>query len=210
MQDIEVHLQFWTYAMLYSIALWALFSARAIHGRAWLCAFLIGRYIVTGWNYVGQILLRSELLTTDQYRDFLVSGSRAISQPVNVLSYAALVGFLLVQRSPAGTRVGAKKLLFSFAGRLTRRPFWVVTLTLAAVNTYLAFALTSSPGPTVSDGWTMAPFGTYLLWLPVSVWISLATQVKRWHDRDKSGWWVLIGFVPVVGWAWSLVEAGFL
>jgi hypothetical protein len=30
-------------------------------------------------------------------------------------------------------------------------------------------------------------------------WVSLAAQVKRWHDLDRSGWMVLLGFVPVVG-----------
>jgi hypothetical protein len=26
----------------------------------------------------------------------------------------------------------------------------------------------------------------------------LTIQVKRWHDLDQSGWWVLIGFIPYV------------
>ena len=28
---------------------------------------------------------------------------------------------------------------------------------------------------------------------------SLALQVRRLHDTDRSGWWVLIGLVPLVG-----------
>lgn len=35
-------------------------------------------------------------------------------------------------------------------------------------------------------------------------------QIKRWHDLDKSGWWVLINFIPIVGGLWCLVECGFL
>jgi uncharacterized membrane protein YhaH (DUF805 family) len=31
-----------------------------------------------------------------------------------------------------------------------------------------------------------------------------------WHDRNKSGWWVLIAFVPVIGGLWYLIECGFL
>jgi len=34
--------------------------------------------------------------------------------------------------------------------------------------------------------------------------------VKRYHDRDKSGWWVLIIFLPVIGALWYLIECGFL
>lgn len=39
---------------------------------------------------------------------------------------------------------------------------------------------------------------------------TLAVASKRWHDRDKSGWWSLIGLVPVVGALWLIVENGFL
>ncbi len=28
---------------------------------------------------------------------------------------------------------------------------------------------------------------------------SLAVQVRRLHDLDRSGWWLLIGFIPLVG-----------
>ena len=33
----------------------------------------------------------------------------------------------------------------------------------------------------------------------------LAVTVRRLHDIDKSGWWVLIGLIPVVGFIWLLV-----
>ncbi len=44
----------------------------------------------------------------------------------------------------------------------------------------------------------------------VLAWTHLAVFVKRWHDRDKSGWWVLINLIPIIGWLWTLVECGFL
>ena len=33
----------------------------------------------------------------------------------------------------------------------------------------------------------------------------LAVCVRRLHDIGKSGWWVLIGLVPVIGGIWLLV-----
>jgi uncharacterized membrane protein YhaH (DUF805 family) len=39
---------------------------------------------------------------------------------------------------------------------------------------------------------------------------SLAVAAKRFHDRDKSGWWVLIIFIPIVGIIWYIVELGCL
>ena len=54
---------------------------------------------------------------------------------------------------------------------------------------------------------------TGAVWTIVGVlafWISLAVGVKRWHDRNKSGWWMLIILVPVIGSLWYLIECGFL
>lgn len=41
-------------------------------------------------------------------------------------------------------------------------------------------------------------------------WPALAVSVKRWHDRDRSGWWLLLNLMPVVGWLWALVGNGLL
>lgn len=42
------------------------------------------------------------------------------------------------------------------------------------------------------------------------LWPALAISVKRWHDRDKPGWWALIAFVPVIGWIWVSIENGLM
>ncbi|MEE4200185.1 MAG: DUF805 domain-containing protein [Erythrobacter sp.] len=46
-------------------------------------------------------------------------------------------------------------------------------------------------------------FGTYgpltsLLGLALIV-PGLAVQVRRFHDQDKTGWLVLLGFIPIIG-----------
>ena len=43
----------------------------------------------------------------------------------------------------------------------------------------------------------------------LSAWVSFASTVKRFHDRDKSGTWYLVNFVPFGGF-WILVECGVL
>lgn len=43
-----------------------------------------------------------------------------------------------------------------------------------------------------------------------SIWPGLAVSIKRWHDRGKSGWWILIALVPLIGGLWALIETGFL
>jgi uncharacterized membrane protein YhaH (DUF805 family) len=27
------------------------------------------------------------------------------------------------------------------------------------------------------------------------------------HDIDKSGWWILVSFIPFVGWIWFIILA---
>ena len=44
----------------------------------------------------------------------------------------------------------------------------------------------------------------------VMIWPSVAILAKRWHDVDKSAWWILIALVPVVGGIVALVFNGFI
>jgi uncharacterized membrane protein YhaH (DUF805 family) len=94
------------------------------------------------------------------------------------------------------------KLLFSFEGRISRKPFWMFILVVfigTIITTFIDTATTGQDSGIAS-----------LLFILIIFWPSLAIQVKRWHDRDKSGWWVLINFVPILGPIWALVENGFL
>lgn len=48
-----------------------------------------------------------------------------------------------------------------------------------------------------------------LLVFPLLIVVIIA-QIKRWHDRDESGWWVFINLIPLIGGLWSLIECGCL
>ena len=52
--------------------------------------------------------------------------------------------------------------------------------------------------------------GVIFVMVVLATWIHIAVAVKRYHDRNKSGWWVLIVFLPVIGGLWYLIECGFL
>jgi uncharacterized membrane protein YhaH (DUF805 family) len=52
--------------------------------------------------------------------------------------------------------------------------------------------------------------GSYLFINFLGLWASLAITVKRYHDRNKLGGWILIGIIPYVGWIWMIIELGFL
>ncbi|WP_431283758.1 DUF805 domain-containing protein [Humitalea sp. 24SJ18S-53] len=108
---------------------------------------------------------------------------------------------------------------FSFQGRLRRRHFWllyVLPLIVAhaaatALDATLGFITLKDIAP--EDGYGVAAYGMGPFMIVVglvNLWAGLAAQVKRWHDRDKSGWWVLIALVPLIGQIWALVVVGFL
>ena len=100
-----------------------------------------------------------------------------------------------------------KWLLFSFEGRLNRQPYWIMVILMGLLNGgFQRYLYGYGPMGEPMGGGGMVGLALAIL----SIWIGFAVQIKRWHDRDKSGWWALLNFVPVLGWIWILVECGFL
>jgi uncharacterized membrane protein YhaH (DUF805 family) len=109
--------------------------------------------------------------------------------------------------------------LFSFSGRLNRARFWLIGIASEIVLIVVVGILTVVGGgsmdmavdgsmPTIGGG---IVGGIVAFVTVVAVfWINLAVGVKRFHDRGKTGWWVLISLVPVIGGLWFLIECGFL
>jgi uncharacterized membrane protein YhaH (DUF805 family) len=94
------------------------------------------------------------------------------------------------------------RVLLDPRGRLSRRGFWLWGVAALAGLAILLHALL---------GIARVRFATSeQIVNGLLLWPALAVSVKRWHDRDRSGWWVLVLLVPVVGWIWTLVVNGFL
>lgn len=78
-----------------------------------------------------------------------------------------------------------------FNGRSTRREFWIFTLVLTLIA-IVGMVLDSAAG----NGTHGRPMvATFLLVVPHYI-PALAVSVRRLHDIDKTGWWVLIGLLP--------------
>ena len=90
--------------------------------------------------------------------------------------------------------------LFNIHGRVRRRDFWLSMAVFAAIGLY--FGKRYLAGLTHNDG--------QFLLAAVAVFSVMMITTKRFHDRGKSGWWILPGLVPVVGWAWMLWEIGLM
>ncbi len=108
-----------------------------------------------------------------------------------------------------------QSLLFSFQGRVNRAKFWLVHLA-AWVIVAVVFgvilggaAMSSDPRAALASVGVVGGLVLLVVYI-LMIWISLAIAAKRWHDRNKSAWWILIAFVPVVGAFWYLIECGFL
>lgn len=92
----------------------------------------------------------------------------------------------------------------NFDGRLNRQPFWIATLVL-----WVASVVASLIASVIFGSGFFGSLVQLVIALAV-LYPSLAVAVKRCHDRDKSGWWVLIALIPILGWIWYIVELGFL
>lgn len=110
-----------------------------------------------------------------------------------------------------------KDLFFSFEGRINRAKFWLGNVILWAVYVVLmllgggGIMMSMDPNAPQAASGGMGVMGIVVLIIYIAtIWPALAIGVKRWHDRDKSGWWVLIALVPIIGGLWYLIECGFL
>lgn len=85
----------------------------------------------------------------------------------------------------------------TFSGRARRSEYWWWYLFVTIVFV-VAGALDQAIGLTYSDltlggGWLATIAGLVFL-IP-----NLAVGVRRLHDTGRTGWWLLIGLVPVIG-----------
>jgi uncharacterized membrane protein YhaH (DUF805 family) len=92
------------------------------------------------------------------------------------------------------------ELLFSFKGRIRRLHFWVAALAIGAAAATITAVLDLAAGATgsftlVPDTETFEPTGPFAVGVfavgAANLWINFALSVKRLHDRDRTGWWLL-------------------
>jgi len=110
-------------------------------------------------------------------------------------------------------------LLFGFSGRIGRGKWWlaesaIVLIWALIVALFAAFVGVVDPSSEHAAGELSnggLSVGVALLaGIVLNVWINVAATVKRFHDRDKSGVWFCIVFVPIIGPIWQIVECGML
>lgn len=76
-----------------------------------------------------------------------------------------------------------------FDGRATRQQYWMFFLMV-----FIASIVLSIVDGVLSTNAVLVGLFQLAVFLP-----SIAIAIRRLHDIDKSGWWLLISFVPIVG-----------
>jgi uncharacterized membrane protein YhaH (DUF805 family) len=88
----------------------------------------------------------------------------------------------------------------TFSGRARRSEYWWFFLFTFLVSIAAAVIDTTAFGTKVEDNGPVSIITGLAFLLP-----SLAVSVRRLHDVDHSGWFLLIGLIPIVGWIVLLV-----
>ncbi|MEQ4303983.1 DUF805 domain-containing protein [Plantactinospora sp. B6F1] len=84
-----------------------------------------------------------------------------------------------------------------FGGRARRSEYWwffLFSILVGIATSILDSALGTDFEGSSGSGGLLNLLASLALLLP-----SLAVAVRRLHDTDRSGWWILIGLIPLVG-----------
>jgi len=177
-------------------ALFALTVRRAVC-RGWLGA---GRTV--NWNFVAAFALPL----------FALFACASLKTEVHLnwtapafLSLVMGGGAMLAEQSKRATsEINPEKttsisaLLFSFEGRITRAQWWGYFVPYFVI--YLALVIVGVSSQSTAVGFVYA----ILMLVP-----TIAVNVKRCHDRNRSGWFMLISIIPILN-LWYPVEICFL
>ena len=83
----------------------------------------------------------------------------------------------------------------AFSGRAGRKEYWMFILfDVIAAFVALVLDIMISAASGRNDGCVF-----YLLYLLASLIPTLTVSVRRLHDTGRSGWWLLLSFVPFGG-----------
>ena len=94
----------------------------------------------------------------------------------------------------------------TFGGRSRRSEYWFAQLFLLITNLVAAGIDLALLGGDVDQFMAQGGGGIVgLVWIAVTLVPLIAVLVRRLHDTNRSGWWALIGLIPLAGFIVLLV-----
>lgn len=88
------------------------------------------------------------------------------------------------------------RLYADFSGRASRSEFWTFSIACGLIGVLLSELSAALRFPFVFQDYGLLDASFQLAVLVPSI----AVTTRRLHDVNKSGWWQLIGLVPLIGW----------
>ncbi|WP_129045150.1 DUF805 domain-containing protein [Companilactobacillus metriopterae] len=106
--------------------------------------------------------------------------------------------------------------LIDFSGRANRPDYWwpiiinyVLGILIVLFGISLVTILENFTGMKITGNiYSFASILSAILIYIISIiiWlVTLSLKVRRLHDTDRSGWWVLIEFIPIIGTIWFFI-----
>ncbi|MBE9570147.1 MAG: DUF805 domain-containing protein [Proteobacteria bacterium] len=90
-----------------------------------------------------------------------------------------------------------KKVYLRWNGRITRKTYWIFSIPVVLFYLCSVFII-----PPNNETFSM-------IILLLVLYPSFMINIKRAHDRDRTGWFTLLLIVPIIS-LWPLIELGFL
>lgn len=91
----------------------------------------------------------------------------------------------------------------TFTGRSSRRDYWMYVLfnfIFSIAASILDEFLDLKIGSGLNASGIISTLYSLFVLIP-----GLAISIRRLHDINKSGWWILINLIPIIGWIWYFV-----
>lgn len=93
------------------------------------------------------------------------------------------------------------KRYFEMSGRSRRKEYWM----------FFLFTVLVGIGTTAADviaGFDLEDNGPFNIASSLALFVpSITVWVRRLHDTDRNAWWILLIFIPILGWIALLVFA---
>lgn len=93
--------------------------------------------------------------------------------------------------------------------RVTRKTFWTFMGALFAAALFVMQFILALPDGLKDKHPEIVALSLFVIWFPVIV-IGVIIQIRRWHDINASGWWILLNAVPYLGSAATIIVCGFI
>ena len=92
------------------------------------------------------------------------------------------------------------KKAFNFSDRSRRKEYWMFMLIATLIMFLLTLVDVFAGLEIAEDVGILSTLFSLILIIP-----SLAVTFRRLHDTGKSGWWILISLIPIIGWIVILI-----